>query len=164
MAWPSSPMKLRHSKAKPSSAFWEVPQILGLTYGAFEACFNRSRMTIKVRILLALPGLCLLTVCCRRFAEVDELVPRDGKDERYDEVVAEMDSLEKSLDADLTKFEKSLGYRYTFHLFDSVLMNYVNSIKLAYWHSAVGNKVLPPLVSFIKRHTDDYCRISISSK
>uniref|UniRef100_A0A8H7XWG4 DNA mismatch repair protein n=1 Tax=Psilocybe cubensis TaxID=181762 RepID=A0A8H7XWG4_PSICU len=54
--------------------------------------------------------------------KIDELVPRDGKDERYDEVVAEINELEKSLNADLTKFEKSLG------------------IKLAYWHSAVGNK------------------------
>lgn len=41
--------------------------------------------------------------------EVDELVPRDGKDERYDEVVEEIDSLEKSLNADLKKFEKTLG-------------------------------------------------------
>ncbi|KDR79956.1 hypothetical protein GALMADRAFT_242120 [Galerina marginata CBS 339.88] len=54
--------------------------------------------------------------------KADELIPRDGKDERYDEVVAEIKGLEKSLEADLTKFEKSLG------------------IKLAYWHSAVGNK------------------------
>ncbi|KAF8960367.1 hypothetical protein BDZ97DRAFT_1922267 [Flammula alnicola] len=54
--------------------------------------------------------------------KADELVPRDGKDERYDEVVEEIASLEKSLEADLKKFEKSLG------------------IKLAYWHSAVGNK------------------------
>jgi DNA mismatch repair protein MSH6 len=42
-------------------------------------------------------------------AEADELVPRDGKDERYDEVVEEIDSLEKSLNADLKKFEKTLG-------------------------------------------------------
>jgi len=42
-------------------------------------------------------------------SETDELVPRAGKDERYDEVIEEIDSLEKSLNADLKKFEKSLG-------------------------------------------------------
>lgn len=41
--------------------------------------------------------------------ETDELIPRDGKDERYDEVVEEIASLEKSLNADLAKFQKSLG-------------------------------------------------------
>jgi len=42
--------------------------------------------------------------------EVDELIPRDGKDEKYDEVVAEINELESSLNADLKKFRKSLGY------------------------------------------------------
>ncbi|KAF9485007.1 DNA mismatch repair protein Msh6 [Pholiota conissans] len=54
--------------------------------------------------------------------KTDELVPRDGKDERYDEVVEEIASLEKSLENELKKFEKSLD------------------LKLAYWHSAIGNK------------------------
>ncbi|KAF4618937.1 hypothetical protein D9613_010131 [Agrocybe pediades] len=54
--------------------------------------------------------------------KVDELIPRDGKDEKYDEVVAEINALEASLDADLKKFKKSLG------------------IDLEYWHSAIGNK------------------------
>jgi DNA mismatch repair protein MSH6 len=36
------------------------------------------------------------------------MVPRDGKDEKYDEVVEEIASLEKSLNGDLKKFEKSL--------------------------------------------------------
>lgn len=49
-------------------------------------------------------------------SEVDELVPRDGKDERYDEVVEEIDSLENSLNADLKKFEKTLGWDLLIHL------------------------------------------------
>jgi DNA mismatch repair protein MSH6 len=50
----------------------------------------------------------LLTKCpCA--AEADELIPRPGKDENFDEVVDEIDSLEKSLNADLKKFEKALG-------------------------------------------------------
>lgn len=40
----------------------------------------------------------------------DELIPADGKDEMYDEVVSEIRDLEKSLEADLRKFEKTLGY------------------------------------------------------
>ncbi|KAF5310782.1 hypothetical protein D9619_007990 [Psilocybe cf. subviscida] len=54
--------------------------------------------------------------------KVDELVPRDGKDERYDEIQEEIRDLEKSLKGELKKFEKQLG------------------IDLGYWHSAVGNK------------------------
>jgi DNA mismatch repair protein MSH6 len=42
--------------------------------------------------------------------DADELIPVDGKDEMYDEVVSEIRDLEKSLEADLQKFEKTLGY------------------------------------------------------
>lgn len=42
--------------------------------------------------------------------DADELIPADGKDEMYDEVVSEIRDLEKSLEADLQKFEKTLGY------------------------------------------------------
>ncbi|KAJ3722105.1 muts domain V-domain-containing protein [Lentinula guzmanii] len=52
----------------------------------------------------------------------DELVPRDGKDEAYDEVMAEIQELEQGLDSALEKFEKTLG------------------VKLNWWHSAVGSK------------------------
>lgn len=41
---------------------------------------------------------------------MDELVPRDGKDERYDEIQEEIRDLEKSLKGELKKFEKQLGY------------------------------------------------------
>ena len=42
--------------------------------------------------------------------DADELIPVDGKDEMYDEVISEIRDLEKSLEADLQKFEKTLGY------------------------------------------------------
>ena len=44
--------------------------------------------------------------------DADELILADGKDEMYDEVVSEIRDLEKSLEADLQKFEKILGYVY----------------------------------------------------
>ncbi|KAG6917118.1 hypothetical protein DXG01_003784 [Tephrocybe rancida] len=52
----------------------------------------------------------------------DELIPREGKDDVYDEIMAEIAGLEEELDNDLTKMEKKLG------------------CKLSYWHSAQGNK------------------------
>lgn len=42
--------------------------------------------------------------------DTDELLPVDGKDEIYDEVLQEMSELEQSLDSQLRKFEKKLGY------------------------------------------------------
>ncbi|KAG6810732.1 hypothetical protein H0H92_010562 [Tricholoma furcatifolium] len=52
----------------------------------------------------------------------DELIPREGKDEAYDEVMAEIAGLEEELEGELRKMEKKTG------------------IKLSYWHSAQGNK------------------------
>ncbi|KAG6888727.1 hypothetical protein C0992_007636, partial [Termitomyces sp. T32_za158] len=52
----------------------------------------------------------------------DELVPREGKDDAYDEVMSEIAGLEEELDNDLKKMEKKLGF------------------PLSYWHSAQGNK------------------------
>jgi DNA mismatch repair protein MSH6 len=40
----------------------------------------------------------------------DELIPRSGKDERFDEVVEEIASLEKELEGELKKFERTLGF------------------------------------------------------
>jgi len=37
-----------------------------------------------------------------------ELIPRPGKDERFDEIVEEINLLEKDLEKELKKFEKSL--------------------------------------------------------
>ncbi|KAF8840553.1 DNA mismatch repair protein Msh6 [Paxillus ammoniavirescens] len=54
--------------------------------------------------------------------ESDELLPVDGKDEVYDEVVEEIATLEKGLDSQLKKFEKKLG------------------CSLSWWHSGIGNK------------------------
>ncbi|KAG1747375.1 DNA mismatch repair protein Msh6 [Suillus lakei] len=52
----------------------------------------------------------------------DELLPVAGKDEVYDEVMREIEELEKTLDTQLKKFEKKLGRN------------------LTWWHSAQGNK------------------------
>ncbi|KAI6043995.1 muts domain V-domain-containing protein [Pisolithus marmoratus] len=52
----------------------------------------------------------------------DELLPVDGKDDVYDDVMQEISELEQSLDSRLQKFEKSLG------------------CTLSWWHSASGNK------------------------
>ncbi|KAF5351341.1 hypothetical protein D9758_008002 [Tetrapyrgos nigripes] len=54
--------------------------------------------------------------------DTSELVPRKGKDESCDEIVAEIETLENELDGELEVFEKKLG------------------CKLNWWHSAVGNK------------------------
>ncbi|KIJ62178.1 hypothetical protein HYDPIDRAFT_158442 [Hydnomerulius pinastri MD-312] len=54
--------------------------------------------------------------------DTDELLPVDGKDEVYDEVMAEIAELEKELDGQLRKFEKKLG------------------CSLSWWHSGTGNK------------------------
>ncbi|KAG5727213.1 DNA mismatch repair protein msh6 [Termitomyces sp. T112] len=52
----------------------------------------------------------------------DELIPREGKDSAYDEIMTEITDLEVELENDLKKMEKKLGY------------------PLSYWHSAQGNK------------------------
>ncbi|TRM62248.1 muts domain V-domain-containing protein [Schizophyllum amplum] len=54
--------------------------------------------------------------------DAEELVPQEGKDDVYDEVIAEIKQLEKSLNKQLKKMEATVGG------------------KLAYWHSATGNK------------------------
>ncbi|EGO03735.1 hypothetical protein SERLA73DRAFT_119383 [Serpula lacrymans var. lacrymans S7.3] len=54
--------------------------------------------------------------------DTDNLLPVEGKDDVYDEVMAEITELEETLDSQLRKFEKKLG------------------ITLTWWHSAQGNK------------------------
>ncbi|KAI4525062.1 DNA mismatch repair protein Msh6 [Schizophyllum commune Loenen D] len=54
--------------------------------------------------------------------EAEELVPMEGKDAVYDEVIAEIKALEKSLNKQLKKYEDVVGG------------------DLSYWHSATGNK------------------------
>lgn len=54
--------------------------------------------------------------------DADELLPQAGKDDVYDEIMAEIDGLEEDLEQELKKLEKKLG------------------CKLSYWHSAQGNK------------------------
>jgi hypothetical protein len=43
-------------------------------------------------------------------ADMSELIPRKGKDESYDEIVAEIKELEGELDKELNVFEKKLGF------------------------------------------------------
>ena len=40
---------------------------------------------------------------------MDELVPREGHDEEYDNIVSEIRELEESLEKELKTFEKKLG-------------------------------------------------------
>ncbi len=47
-----------------------------------------------------------LNVCV---TELDLLMPREGKDETYDAIEEEIASIEKSLENELSKLEKSLG-------------------------------------------------------
>ncbi|KAA1472424.1 DNA mismatch repair protein Msh6 [Dentipellis sp. KUC8613] len=54
--------------------------------------------------------------------DVDELKPREGKDEAYDGIMEEIGELESTLDKELKKMQKKLG------------------CTLTYWHSAQGTK------------------------
>ncbi|KII87843.1 hypothetical protein PLICRDRAFT_176607 [Plicaturopsis crispa FD-325 SS-3] len=56
-------------------------------------------------------------------AKGDELLPRDGKDKAYDDIMEEIHELEKELDGELKKMKNKLGCK-----------------DLSYWHSAQGNK------------------------
>jgi len=69
-----------------------------------------------------------------------ELIPRSRKDERFDEVVEEIASLEKELEGELKKFERTLGFVLAISIKSDSDCRY--RLKLGYWHSAVGNKVM----------------------
>jgi DNA mismatch repair protein MSH6 len=43
------------------------------------------------------------------FLDPDELVPREGKDEEYDEIMSEIRNLEEILEGELKKLVKQLG-------------------------------------------------------
>jgi hypothetical protein len=45
-----------------------------------------------------------------RGIDSDELIPKEGKDDAYDEVSGEIASLEKSLENELKAMRKSTGY------------------------------------------------------
>jgi DNA mismatch repair protein MSH6 len=49
------------------------------------------------------------TLTLTETANVDELVPCEGKDEAYDEIQAEIEGWEKQLSDELEKLEKRLG-------------------------------------------------------
>ena len=44
------------------------------------------------------------------FTDADELVPEDGKDEIYDNVMSEINDLEDELNRELKKIRKETGY------------------------------------------------------
>lgn len=50
------------------------------------------------------------------FADADELLPQAGKDDVYDEIMAEIDGLEEDLEQELKKLEKKLGCNQPFFL------------------------------------------------
>lgn len=52
----------------------------------------------------------MLTLLIKTIAESDDLVPEEGVDERYDEVMSEIKALEKGLDKSLKKLEDGVGF------------------------------------------------------
>ena len=75
-------------------------------------------------------------------ADSDELVPEDGKDEIYDNIMSEINDLEEELKAELKKIRKETGYDFpsTASLPPSVHL-VCCSLDASYWHSAQGTKV-----------------------
>ena len=70
-----------------------------------QSLFQASREEESV-FLFYLLSLDILTIY---FTELDLLMPREGKDETYDAIEEEIASVEKSLEDELSKLEKSLG-------------------------------------------------------
>jgi DNA mismatch repair protein MSH6 len=73
-------------------------------------------------------------------ADADELIPQAGKDDVYDEIMAEVDGLEEEFEDELKKLEKKLGCDQPFFLLKGNIETFCRC-KLSYWHSAQGNKV-----------------------
>ncbi|OSX60854.1 hypothetical protein POSPLADRAFT_1146631 [Postia placenta MAD-698-R-SB12] len=63
--------------------------------------------------------------------DADELVPEDGKDKVYDDIMDEIRGLEEELDDELKAMERKLG---------RAIAEPVASVNLSYWHSAQGTK------------------------
>jgi hypothetical protein len=51
----------------------------------------------------------LFRITDNTISDTDELLPVAGKDEVYDEIMGEIEGLEKTLDTQLKKFEKKIG-------------------------------------------------------
>jgi len=51
----------------------------------------------------------LFRITDNTISDTDELLPVAGKDEVYDEIMGEIEELEKTLDTQLKKFEKKIG-------------------------------------------------------
>ncbi|TEB23394.1 DNA mismatch repair protein msh6 [Coprinellus micaceus] len=95
-------------KLADESEDFESKTILGLLRGAPD-------LLVNVRSLEAM-------FLSPEDNDSDELIPKEGKDDAYDEVSGEIASLEKSLENELKAMHKSTG------------------LDLGWWHSAIGNK------------------------
>ena len=69
-----------------------------------KVCSNRQRKTVRSKSHYD------QFVLSDSSSDPDKLIPRSGKDERYDEVLEEIKSLEKELETELKKFERTLGF------------------------------------------------------
>ena len=101
-------------KLADESESFKSKTILGLLRGAPDLFPNVKHIQDMFKPMNE-EGMCLVTFNLNAIhwlllIDADELIPADGKDGTYDEVVSEIRGLEKSLEADLQKFEKTLGY------------------------------------------------------
>lgn len=71
----------------------------------------------------------------------DELVPEDGKDEIYDNIMSEINDLEEELKSELKKIRKETGYVVRSFLQTPLNANVASRLDATYWHSAQGTKV-----------------------
>ncbi|EED80364.1 predicted protein [Postia placenta Mad-698-R] len=79
-----------------------------------------------------LPNIKHVTAMFKKAEEnADELVPEDGKDKVYDDIMDEIRGLEEELDDELKTMERKLG---------RAIAEPVASVNLSYWHSAQGTK------------------------
>jgi DNA mismatch repair protein MSH6 len=70
----------------------------------------------------------------------DKLLPREGNDEEYDRVMAEIGELEATLDNELKTYAKTLKCA-LLGSFGHLKANVVIRCELTYWHSAQATKV-----------------------
>jgi DNA mismatch repair protein MSH6 len=117
------------AKLADDSESFESKMIFGLLCGAPDLLPNTKHIEEMFKPING-EGVCgcfnfgyIVVDFCFMFnwmIDADELIPQEGKDETYDEVVSEIHGLEQSLEADLKKFEKSLGYVNCQHLVDAL--------------------------------------------
>ncbi|KAF9264277.1 DNA mismatch repair protein Msh6 [Marasmius fiardii PR-910] len=108
------------------SAFEKLSKGLGSLADASESFKSKTILGLLRRAPDLSPNIRNLELMYERPSkdnkDFGELIPREGKDEEYDEVMEEIRGLETSLNKELKRLEKSLG------------------CSLSWWHSAVGSK------------------------